>query len=134
MSGARPLADAVNACPPEVRLSPWPEGGEELAEAVAKLRRVVVNLEDDTRAREVGELAAALVEKYAPGAPAAVKDEALIRFAGYLAQSSSYGAIRKGGTGPLDVEYVTNHAPIFRNCGAAALLTNWKIRRAGAIG
>ena len=131
---ARPLADAVDACPPEVRLSPWPEGGEELESAIAKLRRVIVNLEDDARASEIGGLAAALIEKYAPGAPAAVKDEAAIRFAGYLAQSSSFGAILKGGVGPLSIEYQTNHAAMFRNCGAAALLTHWKIRRAGVIG
>ena len=95
---------------------------------------MVIFLEDDTRAAEVGELAAALIERYAPGAPAAVKDEAAIRFAGYLSQSSSFGAIRKGGVGPLSVEYIANHAAMFRNCGASSLLTHWKIRRAGVIG
>ena len=116
-------------------LSPFPNAGTMgRTTAIAKLRRVIINLEDDTRAGEIGELAAALVERYAPAAPAAVKDEAVIRFAGYLAQSSNYGAIRKGGVGPLSIEYITNHASMFRNCGAAALLTNWKIRRAGVIG
>ena len=116
-------------------LSPFPNAGTQArTAAIAKLRRVIINLEDDTRAGEIGELAAAVVEKYAPGAPASVKDEAVIRFAGYMAQSVSYGATRKGGTGPLSIEYVTNHSSMFRNCGAAALLTNWRIRRAGAIG
>ena len=116
-------------------LSPFPNAGTQArTAAIGKLRRVIINLEDDTRAGEIGELAAALVERYAPAAPAAVKDEALLRFVGYISQSSSFGAIRKGGVGPLSVEYVTNHASMFRNCGAAALLTNWRIRRAGAIG
>ena len=84
MSAARPLSEAMDACPPVVRLSPWPEGGEELENAIAKLRRVVIFLEDAERASEVGKLAAALVERYAPAAPADVKDEAVIRFAGYI--------------------------------------------------
>ena len=116
-------------------LSPFPSAGTQArTAAIAKLRRVVVNLSDDTRAVEIGELAAALVEQYAPSAPAAAKDEAVIRFVGYMAQSSNYGAIRKGGVGPLSIEYVTNHAAAFRNCGASSLLTHWKIRRAGVIG
>ena len=116
-------------------LSPWPNAGTQArVSAISKLRRVVVNLEDDERASEVGELASALVERYAPSAPSATKDEACIRFAGYLSQSASFGAIRKGGVGPLSVEYVTNHASMFRNCGASSLLTHWKIRRAGVIG
>ena len=117
-------------------LSPWPSAGTKArTAAISKLRRACVHfLEDDTRAGEIGELAAALVERYSPGAPADVKDEAVIRFAGYLSQSASFGAIRKGGVGPLSVEYITNHASMFRNSGAAAILTHWKIRRAGVIG
>ena len=134
MSAARPLSEAVDACPPVVRLSPWPEGGEELENAIAKLRRVVIFIEDAARASEVGKLAAALVERYAPAAPADAKDEAVIRFAGYISQSSSFGAIRKGGAGPISIEYQTNHAAMFRNSGAEAILTHWKIRRAGVIG
>ena len=46
----------------------------------------------------------------------------MIRFAGYLAQSD-FGPIAKETTGPQSRDYVTNHAAIFRNCGAAALLS-----------
>lgn len=73
------------------------------------------------------------VEFDAPGAPQAVKNESIIRFAGYLAQSD-YGGVRKEGIGPKDIEWVINHANAWRNSGAAALLAPWKIRRAGAIG
>ena len=125
-------------------LSPWPNAGTAgRTAAVAKLRRVIPHLSeegvntpnenDDIRACELGEMASDLVEKYAPGAPDSVRDEACIRLIGYLAQSSSFGAIRKGGVGPLSIEYQTNHAAMFRNCGAQALLTHWKIRRAGVI-
>ena len=32
-----------------------------------------------------------------------------------------------------DTAHVVNHGPTFRNCGASALLSPWKVRRAGAI-
>ena len=74
-----------------------------------------------------------MVEQYAPGAPQALKDEAVIRFAGYLA-GSDFGGIAKEGIGPKEVEYTVNHAAMFRNSGAAALLSRWRVRRAGTIG
>ena len=77
---------------------------------------------------------AAIVDDYAPHAPDALADEAAIRFAGYIGRSDYFGAIRSKTTGPLSVEYVTNHASAFRNCGAAALLTRYKRRRAGIVG
>ena len=72
------------------------------------------------------------VEKTAPTAPDPVCNEAVIRFAGYLAQSD-FGAIRKEDLGPKSVEYVTNHANAWRNSGAAGILAPWAIKRAGAI-
>ena len=85
------------------------------------------------RAERVLPVVIAMVDRYAPAAPAVVKNEACIRFGGYLLQSD-YGSHRKESEGPQDVEYITNHAPAFRNSGAAALLTVWKVRRAGSIG
>ena len=116
-------------------LSPWPTTPAAVTAAVARLKRAAQGetLDSDERAGELGAVAAAMVEQYAPGAPGALKDEAVIRFAGYLAQSD-FGSIMKDGIGPRDVEYVTNHASAFRNSGAAMLLTRWRIRRAGAIG
>ena len=70
---------------------------------------------------------------YAPNAPTVLLNEAVIRFAGYLAQSD-YGGVRSETLGPKSVEYQMNHAVMFRNSGAAALLTRYKARRAGAIG
>ena len=116
-------------------LSPWPTSPAALAAAVTQLKAAVQGaaLDSDERAAQLGAVASAMVEQYALGAPGALKDEAVIRFAGYLAQSD-FGTIAKEGIGPRDVEYVTNHASTFRNSGAAMLLTRWRVRRAGAIG
>ena len=73
-----------------------------------------------------------VVEEYAPDAPDPLKKEAAIRFAGYLAEARS-GAVRSRRVDVLETEHVTNHAPMFRNSGAAALLTRYRIRRGGAI-
>ena len=72
-------------------------------------------------------------ERTAPGAPQAVKNEAMIRFAGYL-QQSDFGGIRKETIGPLDTEWITNHANAWRTSGAGGLLSPWKVRNAGSIG
>ena len=86
-----------------------------------------------SRAERVLAVAIQVVTDYAPGAPVALLDEGVIRFGSYLL-GSDVGAVRKETVGPYDVEHVVNHAAAFRNCGAAALLTRHKVRRAGAIG
>ena len=74
------------------------------------------------------------VEQYAPGAPIAhARTKASRRFCGYLSQAG-FGAIAKFQAGPLSTDYVTNHANAWRNSGAAALVSRWRVRRAGAIG
>ena len=120
-------------------LSPWPseanaelKATERLALAIGSSQRGG-SAQTDELAERVGVAASAMVEQYAPGAPQALKDEAVIRFAGYLAQSD-FGGIVKEGIGPKEVEYTVNHAAMFRNSGAAALLSRWRVRRAGAIG
>ena len=89
-------------------------------------------MDSDEEAAALGEFAAARVERDAPGAPQAVRDEAVIRFAGYMA-GADYGALRGETIGPRSIEYVVNHANAWRNCGAAGLLSPWKVRRAGVI-
>ena len=84
------------------------------------------------RASRVLPVAERMVEDYAPGAPPELKDEAAIRFGGYLL-GSDFGAVRSETLGPLERELVVNHAGAFRNSGAAMLLTRYRVRRAGAI-
>ena len=124
-----------------VDLTPWPAATAIVARAaaIARLssevqgRTLNQDLTVNTEAtNHLGLVASALVENYAANAPQALKDEASIRFCGALAQSD-YGTILKEDIGPRSVEYVTNHASMFRNSGAAMLLTRWKKRRGGAI-
>jgi len=84
------------------------------------------------RAARILRVASQMVTDYAPAAPDAIHNEAAIRFGGYLAQSD-YGGIREESIGPQSVAYTLNHAMMFRNSGAQALLTRYKHRRAGAI-
>ena len=117
-------------------LSPWPAPTATVARAaaVARLRAAVEGraAESDEDAAALGELASARVEREAPGAPQSIRDEAVIRYAGYMA-GSDYGALRGETIGPRSIEYVSNHANAWRNSGAAGLLSPWKVRRAGAI-
>ncbi len=125
-----------------VALSPWPPITSVAARAAAiarlsgEIQGRTINLDLTTNTdvtNHLGEVASGLVENYASGAPQALKDEAVIRFSGYLAQSD-FGTILKEGIGPRTVDYVTNHASAFRNSGAAMLLSQWRVRRAGGIG
>ena len=89
---------------------------------------------NEHRATRLLSVAAAAVEAYAPAAPEVLKDEAVIRFAGYLA-NSDFGGFRSESFEAIGThEYTTNHAAAFRNCGAAMLLTRFKVRRAGVVG
>ena len=117
-------------------LSPWPASSATVARAAA-ITRLKAQIqgraaESDDAACALGELAAARVEREAPGAPQPVRDEAVIRLAGYWAQAD-FGTIRKEEIGPRVIEHVTNNANAWRNCGAAGLVAPWKIRRAGVI-
>ena len=76
------------------------------------------------------------VQEYAVRAPSPNKHEAILRYAGYLWQSGDphgSGALRGETFGPKSLEFVSNHSAAFRNSGAAAVLTRWKRRRAGAV-
>ena len=73
------------------------------------------------------------VERYAPTAPEATQNEAVIRVSGYLAQQPS-DARRSTTVGGVSSSWAATHTSALRHSGAMALLSPWKIRRAGAIG
>lgn len=114
-------------------LSPWPaaDAGEPRTLAIRRLQAVCRGraAEDEDEADALGAMAAARVEREAPGAPQAVKNEAVIRYAGYMAQAD-FGSIRREEIGPRSVEFTLNHAAAFRLSGAYGLLAPWKVRRA----
>ena len=115
-------------------LSPWPArtATASLAAALAELG-AALGSDDDHEIARLGATAAALVEKYAPDAPDPVKDEAVIRASGWLRQAPSYGA-RTESEGEISTSYTPTMTGALRASGAMALLTGWKVRRAGAIG
>ena len=112
-------------CPP----APVPAQGYLTAAELASAARLNAQVAERLRAVVVE-----LIQEYAPRAPQAVKNEAAIRFAGYLSQTPS-GSIQKLDLKGVAVEFrQAPPASAFQLCGARALLTRWKIRRAGAIG
>ena len=116
--------------PPPKRAPAAPPAGTVTITAAALATETGADL---PRAERLLAVATQMVVDYAPQAPSTLLDEAVIRFAGYLAQSD-FGAVTSEEIGPLKVAYTERHGPMFRNSGAAALLTRHKVRRAGAIG
>ena len=88
---------------------------------------------DTAMATRLLPVATRLVEDYASAAHTELQNEAVIMFGGYLARSAG-GAITSKTVGPVTQTFQSNDAAAFRNCGAAALLTRYRVRRAGAIG
>ena len=115
-------------------LSPWPArtATASLAAAISALGAALGEDDDHVTAR-LGATAAALVERYAPDAPDPVKDEAVIRTAGWLRQAPSYGA-RSEAEGEISTTFSPSMTGALRASGAMALLSPWKVRRAGVVG
>ena len=118
-------------------LSPWPTSPAALANAIAVLREdcgLGSSATDDGVSR-IGAAVAAMVEREAPAAPQAIRDEAMVRFAAYVYFTTKSQGFQTESLGPKSVTYsITNHSAMFRNSGAKALLSPWKVRHAGAIG
>lgn len=73
-----------------------------------------------------------LVSRYSPDAPEAIRSEAIIRTSGWLAEQPM-AAIRDEKTGDVSTAYATNNLSALRHSGAMALLSPWRVRRAGVI-
>ena len=74
----------------------------------------------------------ARVERESPGAPQPIKNMAVVRYCGYMAQSD-FGTIRQESIGPREVQYVVNHQRAWVNCGAKSVLSPWKVLNAAPI-
>ena len=77
-------------------------------------------------------VSSALVHRYAPDAPDPVSNEAVIRCSGWL-NEQPHAAVRSEAIGDISTAYAPTHTSALRHSGAMALLSPWKIRRAGAI-
>ena len=109
-------------------LSPWPTTPVAIQTAKTALAAAIGSSEEV--AGRLGPVVSALVERYADGAPDAVKDEAVIRCAGWLVGTKP--GLRKIGISSIDIEYASGQSAL-RSSGSMALLSPFKIRRAGAI-
>ena len=79
-------------------------------------------------------VATALIEQYgAVAAPEAVQNESALRVAGYL-HGQPKPSIRAESMGSVSVDYAPSRQGALRHSGAMALLSPFKVRRAGAIG
>ena len=114
-------------------LSPWPTSGSDRDDAVALLAAAVGCSE--AVAGRLGPVASALTQEYSPGAPQPILDESVVRCSGWMFQSTPGLSDSKVSAGPVEV--VRTFAPglsALRHSGAMALLSPWKVRRAGRIG
>ena len=114
-------------------LSPWPTTPAALANATTTLKEAIGDDLDDARVQALGSAAAALVERYAAGAPDPIKFEAVIRCAGWLAEQPA-AAVRSESTGDISTSYAPTMQSALRHSGSMALLSPWKVRRAGTVG
>ena len=113
-------------------LSPWPDPGSDRDDAIALLAAALPPSADAAR---LGPVCSALTERFASGAPDSVKSESVIRTAGWLHESKPGLADSKVSVGPLDISRTFSPGlSALRHSGAMALLSPWKIRRAGRIG
>ena len=90
----------------------------------------IVGVDQDTAARLL-EVVKLRVERYAPDAPTAMKNQSILRGIGWLKDSAS--PVSKETVGPLAIERTVNTASWFLSSGAASLLSPWKVRRGGAV-
>ena len=91
-----------------------------------------IGVEEPLAARLLG-VADAMIERYAPGAPSAIKNESAIRFAGWLSEAPSSGA-RREDVGDISTSYSPTMTSGFRTSGALALLAPWIVHDAGVAG
>ena len=113
-------------------LTPPPSDPAELAAAVALLAAAIGSSGDLAAAERVMRVASVTVEKYAPTAPQAAKDEAVIRMGGFLL-GSDYGGVMTEGAADQTVTYASHPvggSSAFRRSGAMGLLSPWRVRRA----
>ena len=85
--------------------------------------------EPDVRAHYLARTARRAVERYAPDAPDDIHAEAFVRYASALSTATAHQNRHSIVSGDLRVRWITDDANLFRRCGAAALLSPYKVRR-----
>ena len=85
---------------------------------------------DSTRAGHVLAAVWALVHAYAPSAPVALQREAVIRCAGWIADSPRDN-LRAEIVGPFEAQYAASQTGAMLHSGAKGLLYPWRMKMAG---
>ena len=88
---------------------------------------------DSATATRLLAVATALIEQYGAVAPEEIENESVLRISGYL-HGQPKASIRAESVGSLSVDYAPSRQGALRHSGAMALLSPFKVRRAGAIG
>ena len=112
-------------------LSPWPTTPAAITAAVACLRAAQVAGNDEAVAA-LGAAASALVERHAPDAPQAIRNEACLRCAAYLSarRPTAFTSLQ---VASIQLNYradVRGSPDALRLSGARQLLSPWRVRRA----
>ena len=113
-----------------VILTPWPAANTQALAAARTCLKNAIGEADDSVIDRLGPTAAALVERYAPSAPQAVKSEAVIRAAGWL-NSQSAGSIRREDIGDVSTSYAPSMTGVLLHSGCKSLLFAWRVKTAG---
>jgi len=109
-------------------LTPWPSDD---TDALADLRASVAGADslDDARLRQIGQTGAAMVLRYAPDAPAEIRDEGTRRLVGWLIDRDPVQLRSSGLGGELNFSFAMGNSAMMAS-GVAAMLGPWKRRRA----
>jgi len=110
-------------------LTPWPSDD---TDALADLRRAVSGADslEDERLRQVGQTAAAMVMRYAPDAPAEIRDEGLRRVCGWLIDRDPVQLRSSGLGGEINFSFAMGNSAMTAS-GVSAML--WPFRRRRAL-
>lgn len=114
-----------------VNLSPWPADDSDAVEVLKTTLSGAGNL-PSTRLTQLGESASELVERFAPDAPQATKNEATIRVAAFLLyrEPKPLQSVTIGTAIKLDFRERFFSPNALHNSGARSLLLPWRRRRA----
>ena len=93
-----------------------------LAEARLFLYIDGLDREVDAQIQKMIDVATAILERRAPSAPEAVRDQAVLRVTGALYDE-------RGVTGGEEASRPISHSALLQACGALALVKPWVIRR-----
>lgn len=88
---------------------------------------------DATRAEDIANAAKRTVERYAPAAPDDIANEAFVRYALSLTEMGPFNRSSVV-SGDIRVRFVTDYSGLFRRCGAAEMLSPYRVRRGLAPG